>query len=229
MDILRSILWDFALIPVTPEAEPDDFDQEVRQPGAVFLSNNPQPNSRSWGRNDYWRRAKCDLLTAYRNVCAYSGSWTNRKVVGVSTIEDSSVDHFVPKSQSPAQAYEWSNFRLSRARMNSYKGDFNDVLDPFLLPGRWFTLNFRTFLISPNGALPDGDKRRVQKTIERLRLNDDDDYVNERENVIREYCLGTYTLAMLEEIWPFIANEMKVQNFDSIFLPSMRPYFMANP
>ena len=113
--------------------------------------------------------------------------------------------------------------------MNNNKGAHNDVLDPFTLPDRWFTLHFRTFLISPNVTLSDCEKKRVRKTIKRLRLNEDDDYVKERENVIREYCLGTYTLATLEIFWPFIANEMKVQHFDSVFLPSMRPYFMANP
>ena len=230
MDILRSILWDFALIPVDPVAEPADFDQKVRQPGIAFLGKTPQPNSGTWGDHDYWRRAICDLLFAYRSICSYSGSWTKKfDINSGSTILDSSVDHFIPKSTSHAQAYEWSNFRLSRARMNNYKDNFNDVLDPFLLPDRWFTLNFRTFLITPNDALCDSNKIRVRTTIDRLKLNKDDDYVNEREGVIREYCLGTYTLAMLEKFWPFIANEMKVQNFDSIFLPSMRPYFKANP
>ena len=106
--------------------------------------------------------------------------------------------------------------------MNNYKDNFNDVLDPFLLPDRWFTLNFRTFLITPNNALCDSNKRRVQTTIDRLKLNKDDDYVNERVDVIREYCLGNRTLTTIEKFWPFIANEMKEQHFDAAFLPSMQ-------
>ena len=168
-----------------------------------------------------------DLMVAYHKVCAYSGSWTKSSISGVTTLEDSSVDHFVPRSLAPYLAYEWANFRLSRARLNNKKGNHTDVLDPFTLPGRWFTLNFTTFLVSPNTALPKRARMRVQETIDRLELNADDDYVQERANVVREYCLGGWTLATLDRFWPFIAREMREQDFDTLFLPSMRALFRA--
>ena len=174
------------MIPVAPALEPIDFNNKVRQPGAAFLHTTPHPSAAAWRRHDYWRRAIDDLRLAYHNICSYSGSWTKTNVGGTSTLQDSSVDHFIPKSSTPAQAYKWANFRLSRARLNNRKDNNNDVLDPFTLPGRWFTLDFRSFLISPNHALSGSEKRRVQKTIDRLGLNTDNDYVQERVEVVRE-------------------------------------------
>ena len=227
MDILRSVLWNIALIPVAPAVEPVDFNIKVRQPGAAFLSTTPIPNSSAWRGHDYWRRAIGDLLVAYQNICSYSGSWTKTNVPGVSTIQDSSVDHFIPKSTTPAQAYEWANFRLSRTRLNNRKDNHNDVLDPFTLPNRWFILDFRSFLIFPNLALSNRKRKGVQKTIDRLGLNTDNDYVQERVDVVSEYCLGNSTLATLDDFWPFIAREMRAQNFDTVFLPYMKPIFSA--
>ena len=228
MDILRSILWDIALIPVAQAVEPADFNNKVRQPGAAFLRTTPHPSGDAWQGHDYWRKAIADLRVAYHNICSYSGSWTKTNVGGTSTLQDSSVDHFIPKSSNPAQAYEWANFRLSRTRLNNRKDNSNDVLDPFTLPGRWFTLNFRSFLIFPNRALADSERRRVRKTVDRLGLNTDNDYIQERIEVVREYCLGNCTLAMLDAFWPFIANEMKAQDFDTVFLPLMQSVFGAS-
>lgn len=212
---------------MAPAAEPSDFDNRVRQPGASFLRMTPNPSSSDWRGYDYWRRAIGDLLAAYRSVCSYSGCWTKPNNHRVSTIQDSSVDHFVPKSTDPSQAYEWDNFRLSRARLNNRKGNHNDVLDPFALPGRWFTLDFKTFLIFPSHTLSNSERTKVQETIDRLELNADDDYVQERVNVVREYSMGRLTMDTIDVYWPFIAEEMKAQDFDTVFLPSMRTFFHA--
>lgn len=216
------------MIPVTPAAEPANFDKRVRQPGAAFLRANSHPSSNDWRGHDYWRRAIPDLLKSYHSICSYSGSWTKANRSQGSTIQDSSVDHFDPKSSIPAQAYEWSNFRLSRARLNNRKGNHTDVLDPFTLPGRWFTLDFRTFLVFPSQHLRKAERVRVQRTIDRLELNTDNDYVQERVNVVREYCLGNSTMDVIGRFWPFIANEMRAQNFDTAFLPLMRNVFSSN-
>ena len=165
MDLFRSVLWDIALIPVAPAVEPADFDVKVRQPGAAFLRKTPCPTAKTWRSHEYWRTALRDLLLAYRGICSYSGSWTKANVSGASSLEDSSVDHFKPKSTTPEQAYEWANFRLSRARLNNHKGNHNDVLDPFTLPNRWFTLDFTSFLILPSHALSDSKKGKVDSLV----------------------------------------------------------------
>jgi hypothetical protein len=73
------------------------------------------------------------------------------------------------------------------------------------------------------------DRKRVEATIDRLQLNTDNDYVNERIGAIREYCLGRATHAQLLKRYPFIAVEMQTQNFDNNFLPRMRAFFVMYP
>ena len=142
--------------------------------------------------------------------------------------QDSSVDHFVPKSVAPTQAYEWGNFRLCRRRLNERKDIHRDVLDPFTLAPGWFELDFRTFLLVPNSTLPHVDRAQVVETIDRLQLNADNDYVNERIGVIRQYCLGHARFAQLVDFYPFIAAEMYRQDFNANFLPRMKIFFSAN-
>lgn len=141
------------------------------------------------------------------------------------------MDHFIPKSTKPGQAYEWTNFRLCRTRLNNRKGNHTDVLDPFTVPDRWFTLDFTSFLIRPNSALSVTEYDDVQKTIDRLDLNGDDDYVQERIHVIQEYCLGNADIAAVDARWPFVAREMRAQDFDRVYRPSLTVYFrgLAGP
>ena len=216
------------MIPVTPASEPNDFAGKVRNPGQRFLSSTPRPRSSDWGGHDYWRRATDDLLRAYGNICAYSGSWTFRN--GGSPrpgLEDSSIDHFLPKSKYPDKAYEWSNYRLARTRLNNLKGNHEDVLDPFLLQERWFVLDFTTFLVQPNTNLANNDMHKVDATIVRLGLNAEQDYVQERIAVVAQYCHGRLKKFQLESKWPFIASEMTAQNFDVSIRPNLLRVFSS--
>jgi hypothetical protein len=127
------------------------------------------------------------------------------------------------------QAYEWGNFRLCRKRLNANKSNQRDVIDPFTLPPESFKLDFRTFLLAPNSTLPPADRKRVASTIDRLQLNFDNDYVDERIGAIRRYCLGSATIPQLVTLYPLIAAEMHRQDFDTNFLPRMRNFFAAHP
>jgi len=224
MDILCRNIWGEAVIPVASVTEPADFDRKVRVPGTTFLTTTPNPTVRQWRGKDYWRRALGDLFGAYDEICAYCASWTKR-ATNISTPQDSSVDHFVSKSSQPSQAYEWNNFRLCRSRLNMRKDMHQDVLDPFILAPGWFKLDFRTFFLVPSPTLTAVDSKRVEATIDRLQLNDDNDYVNERIGAIREYCLDRATYTQLLNRYPFIAVEMRAQNFDTNFLPRMKSFF----
>jgi len=228
MDILCRIIWGETLIPVTPVAEPADFNTKVRVPGTAFLIKTPTPNGSQWKRKDYWRRALENLFDGYNGICAYCASWTKR-ATNISTPQDSSVDHFIPKSAEPLQAYEWSNFRLCRSRLNFRKDIHIDVLDPFILAPGWFNLDFRTFFLVPSPTLTTLNRKQVEATIDRLQLNADNDYVYERIGAIREYCLGRATYEQLLNHYPFIAVEMQTQNFNTNFLPHMRAFFLAHP
>jgi len=228
VDILCGVVRGIALIPVAPVTEPADFDHKVRVPGTAFLKTTPNPTGHQWRQNQYWRRALDDLLNVYKGICAYCASWTKR-ATAATTPQDSSIDHFVPKSVAPTVAYEWDNFRLCRGRLNTRKASHQDVLDPFTLAKGWFKLDFLTFRIVPNSSLPAEDRARVEATVNRLQLNLDNDYVTERVGAIRSYCLGAATLTQLANRYPFIAAEMTAQEFDKNFLPRMKAFFSANP
>ena len=121
------------MIPVKPAPEPPDFDRTVRQPGlraiAELAGEAPQ---RSAGKPfdqvadsrdmipaasfpPYWRERLDDLQAAYGRVCAY---------LCVRITTDPSVDHYVAKSRRWDLVYEWTNYRLACASMNSYKGEY---------------------------------------------------------------------------------------------------------
>lgn len=125
---------------------------------------------------------------------------------------ESSVDHFVPKTVDPNLAYEWTNYRLASLRLNSYKGEHTDVLDPFHILQGWFVLNLTNFLVEPNGGLEQRVEAEVRNTIEVLRLNRDDILVNLRFQIVRDYAKGLVNFDFLMTHYPFIASELSRQN-----------------
>lgn len=125
---------------------------------------------------------------------------------------ESSVDHFVPITVDKNLAYEWSNYRLSSLRINSYKGESTDVLDPFHILNGWFVLNLANFLVEPNTGLEPQIETAVRNTIEILRLNRDDTLVRLRFKVVREYAKGQVNFDYLTTHYPFIASELDRQN-----------------
>ena len=132
-------------IPTFPE--PSDFDERVRKPGQAFLSSlDGTPLSHDFRGHSYWSRAHNQLHRLYAGICAYSSAWTPLPLPVNADNGHSSVDHFMPKTESPNVAYEWSNFRLARAYVNQAKGNSTDISDPTSVCDEWFQINFKTFL-----------------------------------------------------------------------------------
>jgi hypothetical protein len=191
------------VIPVQEQPEPSDFAQKVRKPGTAFLRQiNHPPN---WENREYWRNALPALYQSYAGICAYSAHWIPNDT-GVAT-----VDHFIPKSDAPHLAYEWSNYRLTSLKLNGRKGNYQDVLDPFKLKPNWFILDFPSLLIKPNPALLAHQKEQVIATIKRLKLNNDDTCVQARQHWVLFFCAGC-SFEFLKRHAPFIALELQRQN-----------------
>ncbi|HEY2546658.1 MAG TPA: hypothetical protein VGI46_11380 [Candidatus Acidoferrum sp.] len=188
---------------MTEKPEPDDFEVKVRTPGRAFLRHVPNPSPKQFSKNSYWQKCLPQLNAAYGGVCAYSACWLPM---------ESSVDHFVPKTVDKNLAYEWSNYRLSSLRLNSYKGDRTDVLDPFHVLRGWFVLNLTNFLIEPSTGLEPQIETEVRNTIETLRLNRDDILVNLRFKIVKDYAKGLVNFDFLTTYYPFIASELDRQN-----------------
>ena len=207
------------MIPVKPAPEPPDFDRTVRQPGLRAIAEMVgEASQRRAGKPfdqvadardvipaarfpSYWRDALEDLQAAYDRVCAYL-------CVRIST--DPSVDHYVAKSRRWDLVYEWSNYRVACAAMNSYKGEYEDVLNPFELQDGWFALELVEFQVVPGAGLADGDADLVQATIRRLHLN-----VPRFCRIRAEYAEarwnGEITADYLTRHSPFVARELRRQ------------------
>jgi hypothetical protein len=175
----------------------------VRARGRAFLRHCPRPSQQQFAKNNYWKECLPQLHAAYSGICAYSAFWLPL---------ERSLDHFLPKTRRPDLAYEWANYRLASPRVNSYKGDSTDVLDPFHIARDWFVLNFTNLWVEANAGLEPRIEAQVRRTIEILRLNSDDVHVNLRFIVVQDYAKGRSSFQFLEDYYPFIAHELDRQN-----------------
>lgn len=219
------------MIPVRQKPEPSDFGAKVRTPGLEFLrSLTEAPTRRHWRGHRYWSRALEDLCTAYGNICAYSAhrifretSRRNRRGSG-RDISRATVDHFVPRHKDHLLAYEWDNLRLCSDKMNGNK-DASVVLDPFQIEYGWFVLNFSTFNIEAGGDLPPGIEVAVKDTIRVLKLNEDNDVVDHRVQVIETYSEGDIPFDHVNKRYPFIGHELERQGLKTSILGRSRRVF----
>lgn len=193
------------MIAVEPKPEYAGFNKHVRIPGAEFLLINPRPNSNQFSKNAYWSRAKGELNAAYGNICAYTCIYL---------IDGGTVDHFLPKSEWPGLAYEWSNFRVARKRANECKGHSVEVMDPFAISNGWFIIRFPDSQVYPHPNLSAIQRDRVAKTITKLRLNSEDTFVQERCDMALAYGRGHVDLDFLQRRYPFLAAEIVRQGLE---------------
>ena len=103
------------------------------------------------------------------------------------------------------------------------------MLDPCLIADGWFTLDFTTFLVRPAPGLSLDVETGVKTTIARLQLNTDNDYVNERIAVIRNYASDKITFADVASKYPFITREMTRQDFDAVYKARLAALFARFP
>ena len=196
------------MIRVDKKPEPKSFDAAVRRPGLAWLREKgialDQPVPPKTKLKAYWRKCLDDLYREYEGYCAYLAVFFERTTGG------GTVDHFVAKSKSADQAYEWGNFRLACSRMNSRKSDFEDVIDPFEANDGDFHLELVSGRIFPNPLLPTAKKEKLGETIKRLGL--DDGWNREmRARHYEEYCQGDFTESFLRRRSPFVWKEANRQ------------------
>ncbi|NLR98873.1 hypothetical protein HGP17_18810 [Rhizobium sp. P38BS-XIX] len=190
------------MIGVVPKQEYPGFDSEVRKRGAAFLATCPKPTSKQFKKNNFWNKAVRELHEAYSGICAYTAMYLP---------EQGTVDHFLPKAGDnghPHLAYEWQNFRLAGGRVNTSKGDSIDIVDPFEVQDDWFFMDVPACLLRPNPGLGKDLKRKIAGTINALRLNQDDNYVQERCNILIAYAQHDISLNFMERRYPFLAKEI---------------------
>ncbi len=211
------------MIKVALAPPPPNYEVDVKLPGLAFLKITPRPSKKDWDQHNYWSKIHDYLYNQHSGICAYCALWSPRRPYAQ---KSSSVDHFKPKKHYPKLAYDWTNYRLSRVRLNTRKLDFQDIIDPCIIDSDWFHLDFATFLIRPSPRVTDVTIRtRIDSTIARLQLNLDNDYVTERISIIAQYCLDKLSFNILSSKYPFIAFQMSIQNFDQQYKEKLKLHF----
>lgn len=146
-----------------------------------------------------------DMMDLYGQQCAYLAMYIE-KATGSPT-----VDHFIPKSTDWRLVYEWTNYRLSAAYVNTAKG-VREVVDPFEVQAGWFELNFATFHVQRGRGAPNAQHTKIDNTLPLLNLRD---CWQQRQEYVKRYQLGPgnkgIDLAYMEHRAPFIASEMRRQ------------------
>ena len=190
---------------LTLQAEPDSFEERVRQPGINYLASTPAPTADQFKSHNYWVRVLQELHDSYKGICGYSCHWIPYDT-GFGTVE-----HFVAKTVNPRLAYEWSNYRLVCGRLNGRKGNRGRVLDPFAVITGWFEIDFPSLQVKPAPGLPQDVHAAVIDTCECLGLNDESSCIKARERYVKKYCLGSIPFDFLKEEAPFVAYEIRRQ------------------
>lgn len=205
------------MIPVERKEKPQDFDENVREPGRTWLNkqeffdsslpdNARQRVPKGTKFPTHWSRCAKDLFEKYDGICAYL-SIKLFKITG-----DNSVDHFLPKTLYPGLAYEWSNYRLSSLDVNRTKSTQVDILDPFEIEPDTFRIEIVTGRIYPSPTAP---QEKARRTIEVLHL-DDDDHRKSRCEIIQYYLDGLMNLEYCRRNYPFVHAELIRQNIKPI-------------
>jgi hypothetical protein len=190
---------------VAQQQEPAVFDVRVRQRGAAYLAQVPHPTTKQFRSHNYWVEVLAALHDAYRGICSYSCHWIPYDT-GADTVE-----HFLPKAAHPAQAYEWSNYRLVCQTLNGRKGTYEDLLDPFHIQTGWFWIDFPSLLVKPADGLDPVLAEKVIDTRDRLGLNDEGTCLKARQRYVKDMCVNGLPFQLVERDAPFLAGEIRRQ------------------
>ena len=198
------------MIKVASRPEYASFDRDVRRPGAAFLATTPRPNNRQFRKHEYWSRSRTHLTNAYGRICAYTSFYLPT---------GATVDHFIPKSLCPLLAYEWDNFRLCMDRVNNWKKNSLVAVDPFYMDSNWVILALPECVVKVAPQVPAIVRSRLRQTIELLRLNKDESFVEYRYQLVSDYVRGITELEHLHLYFPFIGREVERQGGRASLLP----------
>lgn len=96
--------------------------------------------------------------------------------------------------------------------MNNAKGHRFDIVDRFCARSGWFVLDIPSCLIKLGQIRDDALTRRVKNTTSVLGLNDTDDLVQERCDILIDLDHDHITLQYVDQYYPFVSYEVRRQN-----------------
>lgn len=186
------------MIPFEEVGEPADFDRRTRQPGNLWLEENPAPAR----PRDYWSPFKGNLAGAFRNLCAYTAMF---EPIGT-------VDHFVSCNEDRGRAYDWTNYRFASGWINSSKSrlESGKLLDPFDVEDGWFRILLPSLqLVVDKTVVPPEFVEKAVFVLSRLHLRDDERVLRQRREWYRMYQEKELTFEGLLKKAPLIAQAVE--------------------
>jgi hypothetical protein len=75
-------------------------------------------------------------------------------------------------------------------------------------------LDFPSCLVRAGAGLQDQLTQKIEHTIKCLRLNDDDEFVQQRCDIMMEFARGDISFSFLQRKYPFLAHETKRQGIE---------------
>lgn len=208
------------MIQVPQLPAPANFDARVKVPGEAFLGTTPDPTNRDFRNKNYWGRVHQEMYDSYDGICSYSASWMPRATNQPLTTH-STIDHFIPRTDWPSGAYEWSNFRMARRDINENKGESLEIVDPFHIQNDWFEIDFMTCRIKATTAAHEVVRPRIARTLQVLRLNEYP-IIDQRVGIIGDFAHDRVDLPTIQRLFPFIAREIIRQNVVQTLKPALR-------
>jgi hypothetical protein len=123
-----------------------------------------------------------------------------------------SVDHYVSCDTDETMAYEWDNYRFAMEWLNKSKqNEDNRVVDPFEAEFEWFEILLPSMQMVMTDQVPAPLRDKVQHTLKRLHLIDDERVLRPRREWYRMYQDGELTLEGLRKKAPLIAGAVEKQ------------------
>lgn len=210
------------MIQVVLAPESPDFDKNVRQKGLSaideMVGRAPRVPHKGPRRQKiavretgippakfppFWRDALGDILQAYERRCAFLALYLENAT------GNPSVDHMLPKSRHWRQVYEWGNYRLCAASVNSHKNDMVGIVDPVSCRPSWFALEMIAFQVTRGHAAPAG--RTTAEIDATLKILNAPDCCRAREEYVKNYSNRDISFDYLNRRAPFVAAELRRQ------------------
>ena len=194
---------------VARKRAPKGFSLAVTTPGNQWLTNNgfdlAKPLPPKTLPPPLWRKYIPKMHLKYQGICAYLGVYMEPAIGGIS------IDHFIAKSSRASGTYDWKNYRLACSMVNSKKGVFDGILDPFTLPDvpELFHLELGSGRIFVNPLITGNLSLAASQTIKTLGL-DRALCRAMRARHFRYYTEGL-TKSSLKEFSPFVYSECERQ------------------
>lgn len=210
------------MIQVTLAQEPPDFDHRVRQKGLSAIDElvGRAPRVPHPGRRrkkiavreteippvkfpPFWRDTLLDLLQAYERRCAFLALYLEEAT------GNPSVDHMLPKSKQWSQVYEWKNYRLCAASVNSHKNDMVGIVDPVDCRQGWFALEMVGFQVTRGIMSPPA--KYAAAIDDTLKILNAPECCRAREEYVTNYSNKEISFDYLNRRAPFVSAELRRQ------------------